>query len=204
MKIEQLRESQKNTLATLRKNSVLKVYIPIVGANKGVTAVSHGISSNPRATDEGVHQPSFPVSIDPEFSFHAGDIVLSIITTPVHLRPPKRYKNKEDVAKAEKMFPDSHYPLLSYSLSTEHKTALLDGTIAPSNIKEIFITGFDATGNKIKRGTSVLPVSPKQLNRWYVNSYMRNIKIGGHEKSPPKHASPYYSQGDTLGNRNRN
>lgn len=203
MRIEQLRESQQNTIATLRKGSVLQVYIPMVGANKGVAAVSHGISSNPRSTDDGVHQPAFPVSINPEFSFHAGDIVFSIITTPEHLRPPKKYKNKEDVAKAEKMFPDSHYPLLSYSLSTENKTAFLDGSVAPSRIKEIYITGYDKQGNKIKRGTNVLPVSANQLSRWYVNSYMRNIKIGGHEKAPPPHASPYYSQGDTLGNRDR-
>ena len=204
MRIEHLRESQQNTLATLRKNSILKVYIPIVGAKVASRAVSRGLSSDDRTMMDNVKKPAFPVSIDPGFAYHAGDVVLTVLTTPQHLRPPKKLKNETDVAKAQKMFPDSHYPLLSYSLSGEHHTALLDGIVAPSNIKEIFITGFDSAGNKIKRGDNVLPVSPKQFNRWYINSYMRNLKIGGHEKNPPKHASPYYAKGDTLGNPGEN
>jgi len=161
MKIQQLRESQERQIKAMGKWTPVTVYVPLTAEEAG-NVVQHGVTS----IDGGE-----PPIVTPSYKYAAsrGDVVIAIQVTGEHLEVDPSLNTPENVRKAHGMYPDSSDPLLSYAMLSANPEAYYTGSTNVNDIAELFITGYDADGNKVQTGSERISYPPTRFLRWFVS-----------------------------------
>ena len=161
MKIQQLRERQTRQIQGMGKWTPVTVYIPM-SAEEAADVVQHGVDSSDDNKAKVV-TPSYKHA-----STH-GDVVIAIQTTGEHLEVDPSLDTPDNVRRAHKMFPESSDPLLSYAMMSDNPEIYYTGSTHVDNIGELFITGYDADGNKVQSGSERILYPPNRFLRWFVS-----------------------------------
>jgi len=163
MNIQQLRESQQRQIEAFDKWTTIVVYMALSG-EEAANAVQYGISTS---TDS-----SKPI-ISPSYKQAAalGDVVIPMQVTGEHIDVPKELSTRENVQKAHRMYPDSHDPLASMVLLSDHPVTYFDGAIRPDQMdQELFITGYKKDGTKVPTGSERITYPTMRYLKWYVKN----------------------------------
>lgn len=165
MNIQQLRESQRRQIEALGKFTPVVVYMPL-SAEDAADVVQHG---------SNVVQDGKRRIITPSYKYAAamGDVVISTQVKGEHIEVPEEYSTKENVKKAYEMYPESLDPLVTMALLSDKPEAYFTGAALPNQLEKLFITGYDADGNKVPTGSEKISYPPTRYLDWYV----RNIVV---------------------------
>lgn len=161
MKIQQLREGQVRQIKAMGKWTPVTVYAPLT-AEEAANAVQYGVTSI-NGGEPPVVTPSY------KHAASRGDVVISLHSTGEHLEVDPSLDTPENVRAAHKMYPDSSDPLLSYVMLSDKPEVYYTGSTHVDNIEGLFITGYDADGNKVQTGSERISYPPTRFLRWFVS-----------------------------------
>lgn len=163
MNIQQLRESQRRQIEAFDKWTPIVVYMALSG-EEAADVVQHG-SSTAHDQKKRIISPSY------QQAAALGDVVIPMQITGEHIDVPKELSTRENVQKAHQMYPESHDPLTSMVLLSDHPVAYFDGAIRPDQMdQELFITGYKEDGTKVPTGSERIPYPTTRFLKWYVTN----------------------------------
>lgn len=207
MKINQLNEGQVEQIETLRPNTVLRAYLPM-SLKSALELVKYGLDSRPGAVQHEVTGKGVVgvLSVERDLSRAAGrgqPIVVGTVIRGKNLYPA--YVTSELKAKADKLYPRSFNPPVSYLLLHPggDDQVLLNAQIHPEDVTRFHLVGFDEDGFTLYGNKEVTAsYDTERFLQWYVIyrgrrvERMANMPPGGNRLQQAHRASRSISATD--------
>jgi hypothetical protein len=162
MKIQYLLEGQKEQLQILSPNTIVTLYYPSTAKEVIDILLKNYTPSN------------LPVTSSLKHARRTGTVIAKFSTNAKYLDVDRTMKkSKETLEYAERMFPNSRNPLVTFSLlNTQKPFVMFKGTLSKNDIISIHVIDFDKEKNQVVDG-SIAEFELIEFIRWTVNMIRR-------------------------------